>query len=101
MDKSYILDAIDIIKKSEDNKKYKVYALVAPSISSQFTYAKLGQVIRGLKELGFYTGEVDGQYGPGTQQSVMLFQAQHGLDDDGIFGRATNKAMGNILPWEV
>ena len=54
-DKSYILDAIDIIKKSEDNTKYKVYAIVAPSISSQFTYAKLGQVIKGLKELGFYT----------------------------------------------
>ncbi len=54
-DKSYILDVIDIIKKSENNKKYKVYAVVAPSISSQFTYAKLGQVITGLKELGFYT----------------------------------------------
>ena len=54
-DKSYILDAIDIIKKSEGNTKYKVYAIVAPSISSQFTYAKLGQVITGLKELGFYT----------------------------------------------
>lgn len=55
MDKSYILDAIDIIKKSENNTTYKVYAMVAPSISSQFTYAKLGQVIKGLKELGFYT----------------------------------------------
>lgn len=55
MDKSYILDAIDIIKKSDNNRKYKVYAVVAPSISSQFTYAKLGQVITGLKELGFYT----------------------------------------------
>lgn len=54
-DKSYILDVIDLIKKSENNKKYKVYAIVAPSISSQFTYAKLGQVISGLKELGFYT----------------------------------------------
>ncbi len=54
-DKSYILDVIDLIKKSENNKQYKVYALVAPSISSQFTYAKLGQVITGLKELGFYT----------------------------------------------
>ena len=54
-DKSYILDVIDIIKKSQNNKKYKVYATVAPSISSQFTYAKLGQVISGLKELGFFT----------------------------------------------
>lgn len=54
-DKSFILDVIDIIKKSNCNKEYKVYALVAPSISSQFTYAKLGQVISGLKELGFFT----------------------------------------------
>lgn len=54
-DKSYILNVIDIIKKSDNNKKYKVYAIVAPSISSQFTYAKLGQVISGLKELGFFT----------------------------------------------
>ena len=55
MDKSYILNVIDLIKKSENNQKYKVYTIVAPSISSQFTYAKLGQVITGLKELGFYT----------------------------------------------
>lgn len=55
MDKSYILDSIEIIKNSEENKNYKVYAMVAPSISSQFSYAKLGQVIKGLKELGFYT----------------------------------------------
>ncbi len=55
MDKSYIVDVIDILKKSENNTRYKVYAVVAPSISSQFTYAKLGQVITGLKELGFFT----------------------------------------------
>lgn len=54
-DKSYILNVIDAIKKSEDNTKYKVYAMVAPSVSSQFKYAKLGQVVTGLKELGFFT----------------------------------------------
>ncbi len=54
-DKSYILDAIDIIKKSKNNTEYKVFAVVAPSISSQFKYAKLGQVVTGLKQLGFHT----------------------------------------------
>lgn len=53
-DKSFILNVIDILKKSENNKKYKVYAVVAPSISSQFIYAKLGQVISAVKKLGFY-----------------------------------------------
>ena len=52
-DKSYILDVIDIIKNSNNNTNYKVHAVVAPAISSQFVYAKLGQVIKGIKELGF------------------------------------------------
>jgi [FeFe] hydrogenase (group B1/B3) len=55
MDKSFILNVIDLIKKSENNQKIKVFAVVAPSISSQFTYAKLGQVISGIKALGFHT----------------------------------------------
>lgn len=54
-DKSYILDVIRILRESENNTAYKVFAVVAPSISSQFTYAKLGQVIEGLKQLGFHT----------------------------------------------
>ena len=48
-DKSFILDAIEMLKNKE-----KVYAVIAPSISSQFRYAKLGQVITGIKTLGFH-----------------------------------------------
>lgn len=55
VDKSFILDVVDLIKKSNDNQEYKLYAVVAPSISSQFSYAKLGQVISGIKKLGFFT----------------------------------------------
>ena len=55
MDKSFIINVIDMIQKSENNTKYKVYAIIAPSISSQFTYAKLGQVVTGIKQLGFHT----------------------------------------------
>ncbi len=55
-DKSFIVDAIEILKNSKSHKPdsdYRVYAIVAPSISSQFSYAKLGQVVTGLKKLGF------------------------------------------------
>lgn len=54
IDKSFILDVIDMLKRSKNNSEYKMYAVVAPSISSQFTYAKLGQVVTGIKELGFF-----------------------------------------------
>ncbi|MBQ8163198.1 MAG: 4Fe-4S dicluster domain-containing protein [Clostridia bacterium] len=52
-DKSYICQTIDLIKGSNGGKSYKLYAVVAPAISSQFTYAKLGQVVSGIKALGF------------------------------------------------
>ncbi len=53
-DKSFVLDVINILKNRliED---YKVYAVVAPSISGQFQYANLGQVVTGIKHLGFHT----------------------------------------------
>ncbi len=42
-----------------------------------------------LKDLGFYTGGIDGDFGKGTKNAVMLFQKQHDLDADGIAGQKT------------
>lgn len=55
MDKSYILEAIRLTKESENNTKYNTYAIVAPSISSQFSNVRLGQVVTAIKELGFHS----------------------------------------------
>ena len=53
MDKSMMKEAIDILKDSDYSKKYPVYAIVAPSISSQYKGVQLGQVVTALKNLGF------------------------------------------------
>ena len=47
------------------------------------------QLQQRLKELGFYTGQIDGQYGSGTKSAVTLFQQQHNLDADGVAGQKT------------
>lgn len=55
-DKSYILNVIDIIlgKGLRSNKeKGKIFAIVAPAMAAQFSYAKPGQVVSAIKELGF------------------------------------------------
>lgn len=52
MDKSYILEAIKLLRES--NGDNKIYAIIAPSITGQFQNANIGQVVSGLKQLGFY-----------------------------------------------
>ncbi len=53
-DKSYIVNVVDMLKdKISGAFKGNLYAVVAPSIASQFIYAKTGQVVSGIKKLGF------------------------------------------------
>lgn len=53
-DKSQVIDVVNILKASQKNNKYNVYALIAPAIVSQFKYARIEQVVTGIKQLGFY-----------------------------------------------
>ena len=46
-------------------------------------------VQRKLKELGFYKGTVDGDFGVGTENAVKAFQKQYGLTVDGKVGANT------------
>lgn len=54
MDKSFIIDTIKILKQSEENKKYRVYAVVAPSIAGQFSH-NIETIVSAIKALGFYS----------------------------------------------
>lgn len=50
-----------------------------------------------LKRWGYYTGSVDGIYGPLTKKAVRYFQSKNGLTVDGIVGPQTAKALGMTL----
>jgi len=56
-----------------------------------------GQAVRDvqafLKEVGIYSGPVDGVYGPQTQAAVESFQKSKNLASDGIIGPQTWAAM--------
>lgn len=53
-DKSLVLDIIKILQDSENNTKYHVYAVVAPSIASQCKFGRVTQVVTAIMQLGFY-----------------------------------------------
>lgn len=46
-----------------------------------------------LKLLNYYTGEIDGKYGSGTEEAVKKFQKSKGLSQDGIAGKVTIKLL--------
>lgn len=54
VDVSYIKDIIKMVNLSENNTKYKVFAIVAPSIGGNFLEYSNGKIISAIKKLGFY-----------------------------------------------
>lgn len=54
VDKSFILDVLDLLRQAQENPDLHIYAVLAPAIASQFSYAKIGQVVAGIRQLGFH-----------------------------------------------
>lgn len=53
VDKSFLLDVIDIIRKSIGNTVYKTHAILAPSVSAWFKPVSAGKISSALRLLGF------------------------------------------------
>lgn len=60
-----------------------------PPLSSGSRGEKVEELQKRLQELGYYDGEIDGQFGPGTKAAVVDFQKNNGLDTDGLAGTET------------
>ena len=46
-----------------------------------------------LHDLGYYTDEIDGQFGAGTKAAVIDFQRANGLEADGMVGSETKNVL--------
>ncbi len=56
--------------------------------------SEVTQIQQRLAELGYDPGAADGIYGARTQNAVIAFQRDQGLDADGIVGKNTLAALG-------
>ncbi len=66
-------------------------------IKSGSTGAQVRTIQTKLKNWGYYTGSVDGIFGPITKNAVIYFQRTNGLVPDGIVGAKTAAALGMSL----
>ncbi len=77
------------------------YRLCYSSDDAEYVLSKYGstgsevmEIQQKLKDLGFYTGSVDGIYGSETQAAVRSFQSSVGITADGIAGSTTLLYLG-------
>lgn len=54
-----------------------------------------------LRYLGYYSGSIDGIFGPQSAAATKAFQTGYGLDADGVFGAATQEMILKAVAGEA
>jgi peptidoglycan hydrolase-like protein with peptidoglycan-binding domain len=94
---------------AEDENEYTAEDSSTSTKNVVSSYAEIGSVPSACKEgdsgknvikvqqalylLGYYTGEIDGNYGARTTAAVKHFQKNRGMNQDGIAGSATIRVL--------
>ena len=73
---------------------YEMPATYAAVLKQSARGGEVKEVQRRLKNWGYYSGSLDGIYGPATVSAVKYFQKKNGLTADGICGKKTYAALG-------
>lgn len=57
---------------------------------------KVASLQKTLYKYGYYSGEIDGEFGPYTEQAVKLLQIDAGLNPDGYVGSLTSSVIDQL-----
>lgn len=72
----------------------------APTKEPILRSGSTGQDVKNLQSrlltLGYYTGEVDGQFGQQTKEALIRFQKRNKLMEDGIAGEETKAVLFSV-----
>jgi putative chitinase len=68
-----------------------------PALKNGSSGSDVKRLQQALKEKGSYAGEIDGDFGSGTESAVKAFQAAAHLQADGVAGVLTKAKLGIIV----
>ncbi len=87
---TFLIGAVGVYQNNQ-------YTTTTEAVSAALTTNQVKTVQQKLKNWGYYSGSVDGVYGPKTKAAVKQFQKNNGLVADGIVGSKTAAALGMSL----
>jgi len=64
------------------------------AMNSQYSKSEVRDAQQRLQKDGYYSGKIDGQDGPETQQAIKKFQQSEGLPASGRLDKQTCKKLG-------
>jgi hypothetical protein len=73
-------------------KVFTVIMITIPLVSEAYDI-NISIAQKKLKDMGYYTGRVDGIYGPKTERAIREFQRRHHLPETGRLDRATKRML--------
>lgn len=71
---------------------YALHELGTSPVEEQDDVEDVKEIQLALKNLNFYTGDIDGLFGPITEESIKAFQTSIGISVDGVVGEKTKEA---------
>lgn len=90
----------DVLQKNKPFGENTTKVLVNNDSTNQPQVMKLGasgdqvkEIQQWLTDYGYYSGDIDGDFGASTDKAVRDFQTESGLIVDGVVGNDTKKAM--------
>ncbi len=86
---TFSITGIKLTQNNFEGEKFEV--------AHSLTTSQIKTVQTKLKRWGYYTGNVDGIFGPKTREAVKYFQRKNRLAVDGIVGPNTARALGMSL----
>lgn len=89
--KAYGLKADGVVGEKTMEKLFSTYkeTSLIPGMKSD----DVGEIQKRLKELGYYSYDIDNDYGAKTREAVVYFQSAHNLKADGIAGTKTKETL--------
>lgn len=95
-----LISILIVFSVSISSLTFAAYSSPYPEPSGLIRYGNTGSGVKWVQDMlrqNGYSIAIDGEFGPQTQNAVILFQRSKGLEVDGIVGPATRNALKNVM----